>query len=70
MRSSDPVRYAMIHDNEAEAWLQSRPVCVRCGEHIQDEDLYDLDGDYYCEDCANDWLKEHRRSVENIMIWG
>lgn len=47
------------HDAEQERWLQSRPVCCECGEHIQDEDLFDIDGDLVCEDCLTDYMKKH-----------
>lgn len=34
------------------AWLQNRPVCSHCGERIQDEKLWDINGELYCPDCA------------------
>ena len=40
------------HDDDAEAWLESRPVCEECKEHIQDEYLFDIGGVLYCEGCA------------------
>ena len=42
------------HDNEQETWLQHRPVCVCCGEHIQDESAHLIGGDYYCDRCLDD----------------
>lgn len=42
------------HEAEQEAWLSKRPVCRHCGEHIQDDFYYYIDGDILCEDCMND----------------
>ena len=27
------------------------PVCCECGEEIIGDDIYQIDGDIYCEDC-------------------
>lgn len=43
----------MAHDNEAERWRESRPVCKACGEHIQDEYLYETLRGLLCEECAS-----------------
>lgn len=32
------------HERKAEAWLAKRPVCYECGEHIQDEDCWEING--------------------------
>lgn len=41
-------------DREQEVWLQRRPVCVRCGEHIQEEYAAQINGVFYCDDCLDD----------------
>lgn len=41
---------------EAERWLLKRPVCADCGEHIQDEDAYYINGDFICSDCMSAYL--------------
>lgn len=56
--SDDPVSDAYRHDMELEEQLEKMPVCCACGEHIQTEYLYDVDGDLYCEDCMNDCRKD------------
>ena len=49
-----------MHDREQEAKLENLPVCDCCGERIQDEYYYDIDGEILCEEC----LKEnYRREV-------
>lgn len=56
------------HDREQEKRLQSRPVCDVCGEHIQDEYLFEIGSDYVCEECLLDYMKEnYRKSTEDCM---
>ena len=40
------------HDAEQEAWRNGRPVCSHCGEHIQDDRLFDINGEVYHIKCA------------------
>ena len=47
------------HDYEQEIWLQSRPICEHCKEHIQDEDAIEIDGCLICEDCIGEYMKKH-----------
>lgn len=58
MVSGDPLRDFDRWDREREIALKKLPKCDRCGEHIQDEDLYDFDGDLICEECMPDYVKE------------
>lgn len=55
------------HEAEQEAWLEKRPKCSVCGEHIQDDTLYDIDGGLYCERCLNN---EFMHSTETYMREG
>lgn len=48
------------HDREQEAELEKLPVCDCCGERIQDEYYYDIDGEILCEECLKD---RYRREV-------
>lgn len=50
------------HESEQDAWLASRPICEGCGEAIQDDYLYDVDGYIYCEECMKDLF---RRSADD-----
>jgi formylmethanofuran dehydrogenase subunit E len=56
---SDFARY----DAEQEREAKRLPVCCECGEHIQDEYLYDIDGDLYCGDCMEE---KFRKEVEMV----
>lgn len=51
------------HDAEQEAELQKLPKCDKCGQPMQDEYCYDIEGEHICENC----LKKHYRvSVEDL----
>lgn len=45
------------HDSEQEAWLAKLPKCVSCGEPIQDDYLFNIGGELYCVECAEDLFK-------------
>lgn len=43
--------------------LRRRPKCCECGEHIQTEYCFEVNGEYICEDCMNDY---HRVCVDDL----
>lgn len=45
------------HEDEQAAWLEKRPVCACCGEHIQDDYQYVINGESYCEECVNEQFR-------------
>ena len=52
------------HDQEMEDALKRLPVCADCGEPIQTEYLYEIDGDLICEDCMRE---NHRRCIDDYI---
>lgn len=52
------------HEARQEAQLARMPKCEKCGDYIQDDDLFDIDGVLYHEDCAVDLF---RKSTENYI---
>ena len=52
------------HDQQETDWLNSRPRCEHCGEAIQDEDLFDLEGTLYHIDCA---MEEFKKKTEDYI---
>ena len=50
MFTDDPVADYESHDAEQAKWLKKLPVCECHGEPIQDEYLYDIGGELYCEE--------------------
>lgn len=59
----DPHDDFLRYDNQMETKLMKRPICVCCGEHIQ-EDAYRLEDGLYCWDCAVDWLRDQAEEIE------
>ena len=48
--------FAQWSDDQEEK-LNKRPCCNYCGDHIQEEYGYYLDGEWYCEDCIHESKK-------------
>lgn len=44
--------------------LKQRPTCVYCGHPIQDERLFDINGELYHEGCACDEFKKWTEDYE------
>lgn len=64
MYTDDPIADFHRHDQEQEAELKKLPKCEKCGQPIQSEDLYDIEGDLYCEKCGDGLFK---RYTENYI---
>ena len=45
-------------DAENEKWLQKRPICSWCEEHIQDEYAYEVEGKLICSSCIEEFKVE------------
>ena len=56
--------YAMwqAREREEERRLSMLPVCAFCGHPIQDETLFDINGELYHENCA---IEEFRKWTED-----
>ena len=57
-----------MQDREKEKWLQSRPKCDVCDEHIQDEYLYEIDGYLVCENCLEEYMKKNFRELTEAYM--
>ena len=64
-RSGDPLEDFHRLDREQEEALKRLPVCMKCRKRIQDDDLYDIEGEVLCEGCMKD---KYRRSVEDYCF--
>lgn len=49
------------HDREMERRLAARPVCGDCGNPIQDEYWFEVEGEILCEECMHD---RYRKSAD------
>lgn len=61
-RTNDPAADFDRWDAEQERRLARLPICERCGERIQSENLWDIDGTLYCPECAK---IEFERDTDN-----
>lgn len=64
MFSDDPLLDFDRHDRQQEEALDKRPVCCYCGEPIQDDFCYEINGDLICEDCLD---MHFRKAVDDII---
>ena len=55
MRVPDYNDLLKTHETKQEAMLERLPICSCCKEPIQDEWLYDFNGELYCERCMDDF---------------
>lgn len=42
-------------DSENEEWLEQRPICSICEEHIQEEYAYEVEGKLICPTCLEEF---------------
>lgn len=60
-RCGDPLDDFNRLDREESAWLESRPKCDICGNPIQDDHFYLINGDNVCPGCLED---QFRKEIE------
>jgi formylmethanofuran dehydrogenase subunit E len=60
--SDNPIADFDRYEADRERALSKLPHCCNCGEAIQDEYLYDIDGNLFCEDCLK---SNYRKPTEN-----
>lgn len=65
MWSDDPVADFERHDREQVAALELLPICDICNNPIQDEYLYDFNGELICEHCLD---KFFRKRTEDFTL--
>lgn len=53
-----------MDDARKERWLESLPICSECGEPIQDDTCYEINGELICPDCLRD---NHRKCTDDYM---
>lgn len=57
--SDDPVRDFLRHDREQSQWLMKRPVCCYCRHHIQEEEMFVINDNFYHVHCAEEEFKKY-----------
>ena len=62
--TDDPIADFGAWDEEQERKLEQLPICDYCGERIQDDYYFDIDGDFYHEKCL---CEQFRKSTEDYI---
>lgn len=62
--TDDPVRDFLHHDCQQIRSLDKLPKCDYCGKPIQNDYLYEINGDTLCERCLN---REFRKDVDDYV---
>ena len=70
MWTDDPIADYERYEREQQRQLERLPKCSDCGQHIQDEEAYYLNGEWICLECGK-WIDEagidfHLRVVEEV----
>jgi len=55
--TDDPITDFEAYDRQQAAKLDKLPKCDECGEPIQDETYYEIEGKNYCLKCLEDFEK-------------
>lgn len=56
--TDDPIADFNRWDAEQQAALNRLPRCARCKNPIQDDTLYDFDGELVCHECIMEYLSD------------
>lgn len=60
----DPTEMFAMHDAELARRAKKFPQCSCCGEHIQDDTFYNIEGTYICERCIEDFIVDTEDYME------
>lgn len=65
-----PDNYDLFERYQArqEKELQKLPCCANCCEPITDEYAYQIEGDLFCWNCAEEWLREQAVDIDDLMM--
>lgn len=57
----DPDRAYEVYCRIQDEKLERLPKCKHCGEPIQDEYAIEYEGDLYCEECFDSYIKDRMK---------
>ena len=66
-RTDNPVADFERYDAKQQEELNKLPKCDACGEPIQDDHLFDINGDLFCEECMMEIFKQ---DTEDYILEG
>lgn len=64
IRTDNPLADFDAYEWEREKQLKRRPKCDHCKEHIQDDYLYEIQGELICEECLEKHYRKHTEDFE------
>lgn len=64
MITDDPLLDFDRYDRQQNADLDKRPLCCFRGDPIQDDFYYEINGEYFCEDCLD---MHFRKAVDDLV---
>ncbi len=64
MQIKDNYDFYKDYEREQAELLARLPTCACCGEPIQDETMYEIDG-WFCESCKDAYLENISKNVED-----
>lgn len=59
--TDDPYEDFKRYDREQHRHLAGLPECIECGEPIQDDQAYYINGEWVCEACVETYRREVTR---------
>lgn len=62
--TGDPIRDFENYDRDLERELRRLPCCAKCGERIQDDECWEIDGEIICTECLED---NYRRFTNDLI---
>lgn len=62
--TNDPVEDYGRYSDKQEMEMERLPVCCHCTKHIDDDFLYYIEGDLWCEECMKD---EFRKPTDDFI---
>lgn len=64
--TDDPIADFHRHDRQSENALDKLPRCSICDKPIQEDHFYEINGDYICLECLEDFERDTDDYVKEI----
>lgn len=65
-RTDDPIADFARWDAEQESFREQLPLCVECGNHIEDDFCYEINSEYICQDCLD---RNYKKVTTDLIGW-
>ena len=68
--TGNPVADHLRYEADREEWLECRPVCECCGEHIQEEYAFYYNDQWFCrnDECEEELMKTIWEDIKNDYL--